>query len=340
MKKMFLVARMIIRAKPLRTTGVVSLIAFLAGGMIFNHFIKKSSDDISSKNIPERQRIAGYKFISPLLDCNSYGGPFALRTDNMEKSVEAVVNQEMNNKASEYVSVYFRDLNNGPTMGINEEEEFTPASLLKVPIMIAYFKKAQDDPALLKEKIVFKEPQADSIVGQDIKPNKQLEKGKEYDIEELIGRMISYSDNEAANLLLKNIDQDFLKKVYSDLGIEIPSNSSPENFMTVREYASFFRILYNSSYLNQEMSEKALDFLFRSEYSNGLKAGLPEGVPIAHKFGERIINGSHQLHDCGIIYHSNTPYILCVMSRGQNFPELEKIIQSISRTVFQEVDKK
>jgi beta-lactamase class A len=339
LKNTFLVARMVIRARPLRTIGLVSLIAFLAGGIVFSHFVKNSYDDISSRNIPQRQKGAGYKFISPLLDCDSYGGPFALRTDEMKKGVEDVINQGENSKTLEHVSVYFRDLNNGPTMGINEEEEFTPASLLKVPIMIAYFKKAQDDMALLKEKIVFKVPFSTSISTQDIKPSEQLEKGKEYDVEELIGRMISYSDNESAGLLLENIDKNFLGKVYSDLGIDIPSDNSPENYMTVKEYAAFFRILYNSSYLNQQMSEKALDFLSRSDFNNGLKAGLPEGVPIAHKFGERILESSHQLHDCGIVYHS-TPYILCVMSRGQNFSDLEKVIQSISRVVFREVDKK
>ncbi len=30
-----------------------------------------------------------------------------------------------------HISVYFRDLNNGPWFGINEKEEFSPASLLK-----------------------------------------------------------------------------------------------------------------------------------------------------------------------------------------------------------------
>jgi beta-lactamase class A len=338
MKKIFILARLIIRKKPLLAVGIVFLTAFLAGGLIFGYFSKKSYVDISAKKIPERQVGSEYKFTSPLLDCNSFGGPFALRSDNVREKVESIISQNISRKILNHTSVFFRDLNNGPTMGINEEEEFTPASLLKVPLMMAYLKKAQEDPTVLKEKILFKAASSESF-NQNIKPNKKLEKGKEYEVEELIERMIASSDNDSAGLLLENISQDFLGKVYTDLGIEIPSMSNTENFMTVREYASFFRILYNSSYLSRDMSEKALGFLSQSQYLGGLKSGVPDDVSVAHKFGERVFENSNQLHDCGIVYHARSPYLLCIMSRGDNFPELENTIQSISLTVFQEVDK-
>src|SRR3989344_8914841 len=45
-------------------------------------------------------------------------------------------------------SVYFRDLQNGPYFGINADINYIPASLLKVPIMITYFRLAEDDPDL------------------------------------------------------------------------------------------------------------------------------------------------------------------------------------------------
>jgi beta-lactamase class A len=339
MKKILLVARMAIRLRPLWTIGVFSVVAFALGGMTLNYIDARNYKNFSLQNLPERQTSGEYKFTSPLLDCNSFGGPFALRADSMKQKAEDIINQELGSKFLDHVSVYFRDLSNGPTMGIDEEEEFTPASLLKVPLLIAYFKKAETDPAILKEKITFTTPAGDAV-NQNIKPSKQLKEGNEYEAEELIERMIINSDNESANLLLENIDQDFLNKTYTDLGIEIPGTSGSENFMTVKQYASFFRILYNASYLNRGMSEKALSLLSQSEYSNGLKVGIPGDVQIAHKFGERVLGSSFQLHDCGIIYKGSTPYILCLMSRGQDFSELERIIQSISRMVYQEVDKK
>ena len=35
------------------------------------------------------------------------------------------------------VSVYYRDLLDGPWFGINESVEYNPASMMKVPVMVA-----------------------------------------------------------------------------------------------------------------------------------------------------------------------------------------------------------
>ena len=43
------------------------------------------------------------------------------------------------------ISFYYRDLNHGAWIGINENEKYTPSSLLKVTIMIAYFKEAESN---------------------------------------------------------------------------------------------------------------------------------------------------------------------------------------------------
>ncbi|MDO8560151.1 MAG: serine hydrolase [bacterium] len=57
--------------------------------------------------------------------------------------------------------------------------------------------------------------------------------------------------------------------------------------MSVKDYASFFRILYNASYLNREQSERALGLMTKTRFRDGIIAGVPAGRPVAHKFGER-----------------------------------------------------
>jgi beta-lactamase class A len=70
-----------------------------------------------------------------------------------------------------------------------------------------------------------------------------------------------------------------------------------------------------------------------------LVAGVPAGIPVAHKFGETgQVGGERQLHDCGIVYYPNSPYILCIMTRGNNFEELPNIIKQISSEVYKHVD--
>lgn len=283
---------------------------------------------------------SSHSLISPLLDCDNYSEENTLMAKSLEKALKGTEEKAINDPAIEHLSIYYRDLNNGPTMGFNENERFTPASLLKVPLMIAYLKKAENEPGILKKEVRYSNDV--QVAPEDIitAAPVALEKGKSYAIDELIRYMIVYSDNAAAALLLKNIDMDFLMQVYKDLSITVPGmTGETENFMTVKDYASFFRILYNASYLDPEMSEKALELLSTTEFKDGLIAGIPSGTAVAHKFGERNNNGLLQLHDCGIIYKDDNPYLLCVMTRGNNFDRLKNIIKEVSKKVWEDTDR-
>lgn len=280
----------------------------------------------------------GYKFISPLLECEV--------TQDMEElkpfkhKIEAVIDEKIRSKKASHISVYFRDLNNGPWFGINENEEFSPASLLKVPIMMAYLKMAETYPQILKKVIKYEGGEEDLNRLEYFKPLKAIEIGNSYTIDELLYRIIAYSDNNANTLLLKNMDRNMYYQVYTDLGIEIPGVRKAGDFLPVRLYASFFRILYNASYLNREMSEKALDYLSKADFKYGLVAGVPSNIVVAQKFGERgIIMDVKELHDCGIVYYPGRPYLLCIMTRGDKFESLYGDIKDISYHIYREVDR-
>lgn len=96
-----------------------------------------------------------------------------------------MIDDQIKNQKADNVSLYFRDLNNGPWISINGQEKFSPASLLKVPLMIALFKIAEQDPQFLK-KIIKAEDDSSQIFSQNIKPTKIISPGEEYSIEELI----------------------------------------------------------------------------------------------------------------------------------------------------------
>jgi beta-lactamase class A len=209
-----------------------------------------------------------------------------------------------------------------------------------LPLAIAYFKWVEIDPSVFDKELLFSEDLRNENEVYQFSPKLKVELGKAYKVAELIERMIVYSDNDAKTVLLANIDQDFLIKVYSDLGVVIPNADSPSDFMSAKEYSSFYRVLYNASYLNRSDSNKLLEILARADFKNGLLAGLPADVIVAHKFGERGFaspNNFKQLHDCGIIYHSKHPYILCVMTRGQDYDELAQVISGISKIVYENI---
>ncbi len=87
------------------------------------------------------------------------------------------------------------------------------------------------------------------------------------------------------------------------------------------------------------MSSRALELLTKTAFNDGLRAGVPENIEVAHKFGERILpNNIQQLHDCGIVYIPNKPYLLCIMTRGKDMHTLQGVIEEISSSVYAEVN--
>lgn len=44
------------------------------------------------------------------------------------------------------LSVYYRNLTNGNWFGIEEKELFSPASLMKLPLLLAYYKLEEQQP--------------------------------------------------------------------------------------------------------------------------------------------------------------------------------------------------
>lgn len=317
-------------------------IALAAGGIGF--FIGNSYNN-GGQLYPKVKimRTSQNGLINPLLEYevsqDLFSSELKIFKDDIQKTVD---NMKQEGKADK-IAVYFRSLNDGPWFGIDEDENFFPASLLKVPIMIAYFKQAETNPEILKKEIKYEETDKNNFGNnaEFFKGEKSIEAGKTYTVDELIKYMILYSDNNAKNLLLLHInDVNDLIKVYTDLGIAsaIEAKSSDE-VLSVHDYATVYRVLYNASYLSKEMSKKALGLLVEAKFPYGLSAGLPDNIKLANKFGEYQTDTFKQLHDCGIVYYPSRPYIICVMTRGNKFEDLEQVLRNISKLVYEEVDK-
>lgn len=319
--------------------GLIFFIGFILG-IFLCYLINSIGEESEYNNLSDFQkeiRKGGYTFINPLLECN-YPDTISTKTVKETKyKINNLVSNYLESKKAKDIAFYFRDLNNGSWFGINEKAEFSPASMLKVPIMIAYYKLSEVNPDILMKKIKFDIEDQNNI--ENIKPTHQIERDKEYTVDELIKYMIVYSDNNAKNLLYFNLPEADLNRIYTDLGIAIPGIRKAEDFMTVTEYASFFRILYNSSYLNEVASEKALKILKDAEFNDGIAKKIPSNIVVTNKFGERKIDDVTQLHDCGIVYYPDHPYLICIMTRGSSFEEQEKIIQDLSYETYKKVNE-
>jgi len=278
-------------------------------------------------------RSGAHGLINPILDVEPSIEFKELRP--FKHKVAGLIDERIKTGRASHISVYFRDLDNGPLFGFDEKEKFSPASLLKVPLLLAALRRAAREQALLELRLRYK---PEDIVDATI-PEDTLDYSREYTLDELLRAMIAHSDNNAAVLVRRAVGPAEMDEVYRDLGIAIPKVRGPGDSMTVREYATFFRILYNAAYLDRDRSQKALEYLAASDYKAGLAAGVPPETVIAHKYGERSFPGGpiRQLHDCGIVYFKPKPYLLCVMTRGTDVSELTGVIRDVSRLVYAEV---
>jgi beta-lactamase class A len=273
-----------------------------------------------------------YHFINPLLACGQDENLGKDESDSLQSAIQNVIKAHTNAGDITDASVYFSDLNNGPWMGVNSREAFTPGSLLKLPLAMSVYKLAENDPTLLAKKLVY--------TGQEVSEAQFFEPAPlaagTYPVSEMVRQMLINSNNNAANVLANAVGADAFKATYAHLGIAQPSASNADYTLTTITYASFFRILYSATYLDDEHSEQLLKYLSESTFTQGLVAGVPSGVVVAHKFGERAFSNSMdvQLHDCGIVYVPNHPYVICVMTRGTDFNKLAETIADISRTAY------
>ena len=271
-----------------------------------------------------------YNFINPLLDCD-FNYNF-ISTKKLEKTIKEYLIK--NNILNDF-SIFFRILKNGSFFWINENNSFISASLTKIPIAIAYFKLSEEK---WYEDLLEREVFIENIFNQSSRNIWQdtIQVWETYTILKLIEEMLINSDNTSASILFEYMPE-YINTIYKDLWIkEIDLNSEEFILNSSKENSMFFRILYNSSYLKKENSEKLLQILSKSSFSLWIRADIPKTIKISNKFWEKWFfdSSEKQLHDCWIIYLPENPYVLCIMTTWYNFNELSKHIKYISNTIY------
>ena len=275
----------------------------------------------------------------PLLgfDSNSQGEFDELRP--IENAIRGSISERQRGSQVEAISVYFRLLNSGRWFAINADERYSPASLLKIPIMMVYYRQAEEAPGILQKRL-YNDGQFENDEQETIPSDRRLQDGVSYTIEDLIERMILDSNNEAKDMLEVNLPRDFFTTIYEQMGVEDPYTHG-DDYMRVTDYAFFFRVLYNSTYLTQKYSEKALVLLTRSRFTEGLPAKLPPEIRVAHKYGFRagsVDSPREELHDCGIVYYPAHPYVICIMTKGRGYEPLVSVLQELSLVTYRAVE--
>lgn len=284
--------------------------------------------------------------MNPEPDCETLETTIG-RLEKAEDRVRGSVDRLLKEGGARRISVFARDLTTLRYIAVNEWEQFDPGSLMKIPLLVAYYQYAELDPELLAQRVAYDgaEDLNKRQEMQQFEEKMQLVTGQEYTVGNLVERMIKFSDNNASQQLQKWIDDAYMERVLMELGLRLPKQdlSGNRDFVTAKSFAAIFRYLYNSSFLSRESSEQALSLLSQTTFNQGMRAVVPKDVPLVEKYGERSVRDqdgkllNRELHECGIVYAETGPFTFCIFTEGDDFEELTEVVQVIARTLYEDM---
>lgn len=314
----------------------MAIMAFIIGLLIavLGYIYWPSPPHRSNRVIPTRLIDSSYQFIRPLLylDRKYESASFAPLKTNILKVIDSLKTAG----AVSDVAIYLKEFNHGEWMGINEEALYHPGSLFKVPLLIAALRMGEADPAFLSRKVVFNPPK-DLVLPIQNYVSGTIERGESYTVRELLRYTISYSDNNALWMLNQLLDTQVVNKVYTDLGMGLPVHGEDDGRVrtSARSYSILLNTLYNATYTRPEDSEFAMELMADCKFKDGMVRGLPDHFKLVHKFGEWDNQVSFELHESGILYINDEPYLLTVLTRGNGRKNLPLAIASLTKSIVE-----
>lgn len=326
----------------------VALLTFFLGIICAILYLKESnwskfgvprSTSTGKKPLSTRLESSEFEYIKPLLFIDREREADQFR--NLEGELQEQLEQMKQSGQITGGSVYLREFDRGNWMGINEEALYHPGSLFKVTIMLAAFHEAEKDPEFLDKRVRFELPGDLQLPAQNYY-SEHIKEGETYSIRDLLKYAISHSDNHAYWQLTQLVNPKTIDQVYLDLGMGLPQRGQDDGRVRVcaREYSKMLIALYNSTYARPAHSELGMRLLADCTFKDGMTAGLPNGTKLVHKFGEWDNTKNFELHESGIIYIGDKPYLLTIMTKGNSRDPLPKAVSTLTQTVYKSLSER
>jgi len=235
--------------------------------------------------------------------------------------------------------IYFAYLNNAAWIGSGEDQMFTAASTIKVPLAMSIMKMVEEGKLSLSQGYTLDQLDLDKHFGDLYK----IGANKTLTLQQLLQIMLENSDNTAMNALdkaamLSGVDDPFAD-VYDSMGWGGTNfdDKPTYNKINLKTLSNMFIALYNAKYDNAQDSQLILDYLDNSTFKDQIPAGVPNGVSVADKFG--VNAGDKTFSDCGIVYAPNRNFLLCLGSVGADQKAANSFMAEISKAAYDYVVK-
>ena len=249
------------------------------------------------------------------------------------------------------VAVYYRDLSRPDSIMLNADVSYHAASTMKVPVMIELFRRVDARTLSLDQTRSLENRFASLADGtpyslnskDDSEASLYTRAGGSATLRELNELMITRSSNFATNVLLGLLDPAAVNTTAHALGARnmmvrrgLEDGKAFEkglnNTTTARDLGVLLTGIERGTVASRASCEAMKAVLLRQTFNTEIPAGLPPGVPVAHKTGS--ITGV--LHDAAVIYpKGRAPYVLVVLTRDiANEREAQTLIADISRQLY------
>jgi len=237
--------------------------------------------------------------------------------------------------------LYVWDLEGDFGYGIRPEEKFFTASIIKVPIMVAVYRKVDEGDLSFSQEVEIKDEDWAAGAGW-----LQWEKaGTKQTVGDLLLLMMTQSDNVAANALVRMVGgpehvngvarsmgaEDTL--VYQKISSERGAVPALDNRSTPRDMATMMQKIAEGKAASEKSCGYMIDLMHEDKLDWWLDAGLPEDVDAANKAG-----WLYRVYDeVGIVEHDGHRYAIAILSKhgSADVYEGQDMIKNLSQTVWE-----
>jgi beta-lactamase class A len=271
--------------------------------------------------------------------------------ETMEE-LQAAVESRIAESDAETVGFYFRSLRTtDDTLFLDADARMHAASMMKVPVMIQLYRDHEAGRLDLDDSLAIATTFTSIVDGSEYELSAADDSdstlyarvGESESIRSLMERMITVSSNLATNMLIALVDANRVQAYMEELGADsiavlrgVEDTKAYEaglnNTTTARALGAVFEAIVGGRAASEEACREMVDVLSRQQFNDGIPAGLPRRVRVAHKTGSI----TEIEHDGGIVYERDDPvHILVILVEGiADEDDANQLIADLSRMVW------
>ena len=277
---------------------------------------------------------------------------FAFAQDAKLATAESAISARLAKSGAD-VAVYFRTLDGRAQWSVRADDLFHAASTMKIPVMIELFHQVQEGKVKLTDTLLVKNEFHSIVDGSpyvlnasdDSEGELYKAEGQKRTLRELCEVMITVSSNLATNLLIEKLGVENIRAEVLSLGADgmdvkrgVEDGKAFEkglnNTTTARSLGILLQAIAEGKAVDAASSNEMVAILEWQKFNEGIPAGLPKGIPVAHKTGE--ITKIH--HDAAIVF-AKRPFILVILVRGlAEKMDSAALMAEVSKSLYEAIE--